>query len=78
MIRITAATVAVLLFSMPAVAQEKGRSGTAPGHADTAPGQAKPPGESAKGLAPGKNNLPPPGAAQRETPIPGKAVGKNK
>jgi hypothetical protein len=70
MIRIAALTVAVGLISLPVVAHAQGKSGTAPGRTTdptrqapghstdpkaNAPGQLKPPGESAKELAPGRD-----------------------
>jgi hypothetical protein len=68
MIRIAALAVAAALFTLPAVAQTKGKSSTAPGQDTTtqpapghttdpkknAPGQLKPDDQSAKTFAPGQ------------------------
>lgn len=68
MMRIAALAVAAALISLPAVAQTKGRSSTAPGQATSpnpapghtadpktnAPGQLKPDDGSAKTFAPGQ------------------------
>jgi hypothetical protein len=79
MIRIaTAALAAIAVISGPALAQQKGRSVTAPGTTAATPGQAKPPGESAKTFAPRQDSgIPPPGSLQSQTTNPGKALGKN-
>ena len=72
MIRITAVAVTLTLMIMPAIAQVKGKSETAPGrgHAETAPGLVKPEDGNAKGVAPGRTGAPPPGAAQRKQDVP--------
>ena len=82
MIRITAVAIAAIVFSVPALAQQKGRSPTAPGHLESGvqgapPGHSRLPGESAKDYAPGRDGgLTPPGSVQSQTPTPGKANGK--
>jgi hypothetical protein len=82
MIRITAVAIAAIVFSVPALAQQKGRSPTAPGHLESGvqgatPGHSRLPGESAKDYAPGRDGgLTPPGSVQSQTPAPGKASGK--
>jgi len=76
MIRITAVAIAAIVFSVPALAQQKGRSPTAPGHLESGvqgatPGHSKPPGESAKNFAPGRDGgLAPPGTGQYPEPDP--------
>lgn len=80
--RITAVAFAAIVFSLPALAQQKGRSPTAPGHLDSGvqgatPGHSRLPGESAKDYAPGRDGgLAPPGSFQSQTPSPGKSTGK--
>ena len=54
MIRITAIVLAGALFSLPAAAQTKGKSSTAPGQAGTTPGQTQTTPGGAKALAPGQ------------------------
>jgi hypothetical protein len=76
MIRMTAFALLVALFSFPAIAQNKGKSGTAPGQVGvgTAPGQQQTAPGDAKTFAPGQNQTAPggakdlaPGAGQRKT-----------
>jgi len=74
-ISLTPLILLVILFSLPAAAQTKGRSGTAPGQvgAGTAPGQKQTAPGNAKTLAPGQVQTTPggaknlsPGAGQRK------------
>jgi len=54
MIRMTAFVLLVALFGLPAIAQTKGRSVTAPGQTQSTPGQAQGTPGNAKTLAPGQ------------------------
>ena len=69
MIRIAAAALSCSLLALAAVAQEKGKSETAPGQTGKTPGQMqKQPGQ-AKDYAPGsdsKKSLNPPGQSQAD------------
>jgi hypothetical protein len=72
MVRIAALAVVALLISLPATAQEKGRSSTAPGTTGQTPGQLQGTPGDAKNLAPGGSTNPPPGQVQKSTPSPKK------
>jgi hypothetical protein len=63
MYRVFALAVAAALFTLPAVAQTKGKSGTAPGQTEITPGQQQQgtPG-GAKAFAPGQIQTQPGGA----------------
>lgn len=76
--RIAALAIAVTFLSLPAAAQTKGKSGSAPGIAGTTPGQTQTAPGGAKDLAPGRSDLPPPGKAQSQTenPVPQKKTTK--
>jgi hypothetical protein len=71
--RMTALVLAAAFFSVPAAAQTKGKSATAPGNAGTTPGQQQSAPGAAKNLAPGQVQTGPggaktvaPGAEQRK------------
>jgi|GraSoiStandDraft_4_1057263.scaffolds.fasta_scaffold544112_2 hypothetical protein len=69
MIRLVALAMSAALISVPAIAQEKGKSETAPGQTGKTPGQKqKAPGQ-AKDYAPGSKSsksLEPPGQTQAD------------
>lgn len=76
MIRIIAIILAALI-SLPAAAQNKGKSATAPGNAGTTPGQqttapGSSPGYETKGDLAGKGKDFAPGQAQKVVPNPNK------
>jgi hypothetical protein len=67
MFRIVAIAVLTALFSVPAIAQTKGKSGTAPGQNQPTPGHLQTVPGGAKDLAPGREQLAP-GAAKDLAP----------
>jgi hypothetical protein len=59
---LTALALAIALFSLPAAAQNKGKSPTAPGQTGLTPGQQQTAPGGAKDLAPGQQQTTPGGA----------------
>jgi hypothetical protein len=64
--------IATVFLAVPAAAQTKGKSETAPGRTDSTPGQMQQDPGDAKKFAPGRSDNPPPGQAQRDAPNPSK------